>query len=70
MNQNKVTDPGNILQVEEIKNNSFTLRKATLPLDSQYKTISSMIYNHKGDASKLRAVLDEHKKQELRINHF
>lgn len=29
-----------------------------------------MIYNHKGNAAELRAVLDGKKKEDLRINHF
>jgi hypothetical protein len=58
------------LLIEEIKNNNFSTRRATLPLENHYKTISNIIYNHKGNAAEVRAVLDGKKKEDLRINHF
>lgn len=37
---------------------------------SPYATMSTMSHNHKGNASKIRGVLDEDKKKDLRTNHF
>ena len=55
----------------EVKGNkAFTLRKATVALEDQYKTISSLIYNFKGDPQKVRSVLDQQKREDLRTNHF
>jgi hypothetical protein len=36
----------------------------------QYKTINMAVYDNKGDASLLKAKLDEAKKNDLRRSHF
>ena len=35
-----------------------------------FTTVSHVVYNHKGDANKLKAQLDDEKKVDLRTNHF
>lgn len=54
--------------IKHIKSNHFEfVGKDT---KGQYCTVSMQNFDHKGDASKIRAKLDESKKEDLRRCHF
>jgi hypothetical protein len=45
-------------------------RRASTPLSDNYKTMSSLVYDYKGNPAKIRAVLDKEKRNDLRQEHF
>lgn len=55
---------------DQIKKSNFEYGSKHLGSMTPFTTVSHVVYNHKGDANKLKAQLDDDKKVDLRTNHF
>ena len=55
--------------VKKIKSNHFDLGMGN-PVPGQYKSVTQSAFNEKGDASQIRAKLDEQRKNDLTASHF
>lgn len=60
--------------VHSIKSSHFdvgdTRAKSSNEIKRHYLSAANLSFNNKGNAMKIKAVLDEKKKQDLRRNHF
>ena len=71
---NQAIVPPNTDFIHSIKASHFdvgnTRSRTTNQIKQHYLSATNLNFNHKGNAMKIKAVLDEKKKQDLRRNHF